>query len=615
MDLVPDILQATFPGCFISFKDCPNGTIELRGNKIVPLADFHDYLWEDVATIEHAIQHYNHLPSLHQNDEETIRAIAVKLSSSPSKHIVVESWKMKHIFDDIDAAFVHSVALVVCNTLQAARLAAAMDAKQRFLRGISHELRTPIHAILSTCELLLEEARAQNQVLASDNFVEPATRTADYAERLTQAMLTLSVIDASGQNLLATVNNLLNFDRLETFHPALELTSLAGIEQLVVEQAAAAASECRSDAVIVCDYQLPPDVHLLKTDHDLLKQCLGAILQNAVEATPTGAVTFTTSLTDEDGPTLVYDVVDTGMGIAPADHKRLFLPFEKANVSTRGPGLGLTVAARIAQALGGALTLVRSAPGAGAHFRVKLPVPVLACQADHVLQALRRTRIPRTYHVPARGGLETVRLTYTARMLESAGLTAAGPEHSAIMLAEAASNLKPGDADSPEAVLGAVLPRQIVLYVVRTNEEAAHVSRVAGALGMQQRVVICHAPIHQARLYQALQDALDAAMELDLQDQWAFLENGMARSAQEEPPDPRREQNKLHILIVDDNKTNLDILCMYSKRRKHAYVRAMDGLQAVNAFKAYAHCEGSGSGDATTAPVNFVLVNVQRCTC
>jgi signal transduction histidine kinase len=610
MDVAPGILQASFPGCHISFKDCPNGTIVLRGDKIVPLAEFQNYLWEDTARIEHAIQYYNHLPSLHQNDSETVRAIAVKLSSSSSRYIVVESSQIKHVFDDIDSAFVHSTALVISNTLQAARLAAAIDAKKRFLRGISHELRTPIHAILSTCELLLEEARAQNRVLASDNFAEPATRAADYAERLTQAMLTLSVIDASGRNLLATVNNLLNFDRLETFHPALELVSLAGVEQLVVEQAAAAACECRSDVAIVCDNRLPPDIHLLESDHDLLKQCLGAILQNAVEATPTGTVTFTTSLTNDNGTTLVYDVVDTGMGIAPSDHARLFLPFEKANTSTRGPGLGLAVAERIAQALGGSLTLVRSAPGAGAHFRIKLPAPVLACQVEHVLQALGHMRIPRTYHVPARAGLETVRLTYAARMLESLGLASTGVEHSAIMLVEATASIKAGDADSPEAVLNAVLPRQVVIYVVHTDEEAARVSRAAVTLGMRQRVIVCHAPVHQARLCQALQATLDAAAALDLQAQWVALEDSAAHSLHKEPAVVCRERNKLHILIVDDNKTNLDILCMYSKRRKHAYVRAMDGLQAVNAFKAHARVEVSGSSDATTTPFNLVLVRV-----
>jgi signal transduction histidine kinase len=609
MEIVPDILRATFPGCHISFKDCLDGTLVLRGDTTVQLTEFKDYIWENTARIEHSIQHYNHLPSLHQNDEETVRAIAVQLPSSPSKCIVVESSQMKRIFDNIDSAFVHSVALVVSNTLQAARLTAAMDAKRRFLRGVSHELRTPIHAILSTCELLLEEARAQNRVLASDSFVEPATRETDYAERLTQAMLTLSVIDASGRNLLATVNNLLNFDRLETFHPVLELTSLAGVEQLVVEQAAAAASECRSDVVILCDNRLPPDVHLLKLDHDLLKQCLGAIIQNAVEATATGTVTLITSLADEDnGTTLVYDVVDTGVGIAPSDHARLFLPFEKGNTFTRGPGLGLAVAERIAQALGGSITLIRSAPGTGTHFRLKLPAPVLACQADHVLQALSRTRIPHTYHVPARGGLETVRLTYAARMLELYGLTSADLEHSAIMLVEATTSIEAGDTDSPEAVLGAVLPRQIVLYVVHTDEEAAHVSRAAGTLGMRQRVVVCHAPIYQARLCQALQAILDATAALDLQAQWTALEDSVAHSLQKEPAVVCRERNKLHILIVDDNKTNLDILCMYSKRRKHAYVRAMDGLQAFDAFKAYAHCEASGPGDATTAPINLVLV-------
>jgi signal transduction histidine kinase len=602
-ELLFDILRQTYPDAQVSMQERQDDTILLHGQSDVPYKEFEVYLWEDAVTIDREILQFNHVPTAERPSIQTLRAIAVKRSAVPHGYLVVETSDMKHIFDDIDAAFVQSCALIWCNIVQSSKLRELMEAKTRFLRNLSHEMRTPIHAILCTCELLIEESRNQNKMLSSDLFMGPSIRDRNHLDSFSTAFETLATIDASGRSLLNTVNSLLNFDRLDTLVPVPQMISIASLEQEVVEQALTAESVSESDVTFVCNNELPSDLELLDTDLDLLKQCLGAVVQNAMSFTSRGTVTLRTSATP-DYAQLVFDVIDTGVGIAKVDQKRVFEPFEKANSSGHGAGLGLPVAARIAAALEGTLDLVSSSPS-GSHFRLTLNHPSFACCLANVQRRLRSPGLRATYCMPVPQQLATFPLTYVARGLEQLGFVSAKANHALVAVVEASDK-----KELVEMMLRNVQDWQVVVCICRTDEEVRDVGEMAARVGIRGRVVTCQPPAYRARLLRVIDEVLDVYERLGLSTHWVAAMNETPYGDRPATDGAivhhgKRDFASLHVLIVDDNKTNLDILCMNSKRRKHRYTTAMDGLQAVDRYKA---CAPAKNSDNSNVPISLVLV-------
>jgi signal transduction histidine kinase len=481
----------------------------------------------------------------------TLRALAIRRTIDPHLYLVVQSSALAHVFDDVDAAFIHSCAFIMCNMQQAAELQRTAAARARFLRGMSHELRTPIHALLSTCELLADHARAAGAA----HMTEPLGVTDGCAHRGEHAAL-LATAMASGRSLLSTVNNLLNYDSLEGFAAAPALVAIAGVEQAVLDAAAATIVDRGVPVRLVAECALPPGVHLVHTDHDLLRQCLGALVGNAVRYTHAGSVTLRTTLdapADGGPPALVYDVLDTGPGVPPAEAARIFLPFEKADAHAPGIGLGLTVAAHVARALGGNVSIVASSPN-GTHFRLRLARPTLASQRGHASRRVTRSALPRTFHVAS--GAPPL-LADAAVALRAAGLTDAGPEDAALVLLSA-------PAGALDAALAGVAPRQLALVLHGAEDDALAARHAAGA---GARVVHMAAPLYQARLWPALVQAADAFDAIGLATLWAPPSTALEpepislRAAPELEPAPAparpplvpRVRSVLQVLIVDDN--------------------------------------------------------------
>ncbi len=116
-----------------------------------------------------------------------------------------------------------------------------------------------------------------------------------------------------------------------------------------------------------------------------MRQILLNLVGNAIKFTEVGGVTLDVdALSADDGPgwsTLVFEVVDTGVGITPEDQAKLFQRFTQADASTTrrygGTGLGLAICRELAEVMGGGIT-VKSAVGQGSRFCVTVPLEVLA---------------------------------------------------------------------------------------------------------------------------------------------------------------------------------------------------------------------------------------------
>ncbi|KAF3929841.1 hypothetical protein ABW19_dt0200715 [Dactylella cylindrospora] len=590
-------LNETYPFATSSCQIQPDALISLSNRASVPYNDFRDHMWEDNNVVKNWISNHNHTPYIPDESDTAVRAIAVRGKFVPTAYLVVETTDMKQIFDEVDTWFVKACANLICNTMQEDMLRRTTEAKSRFLRGVSHELRTPIHAILSSCELLIEESKDGGPIASSTERMNGLSPTS-YFSLSAKSLQMLSNIDSSGRELLSTVNNLLDYDQFENKATVqvMQLHSLNIIEEEVLREATSAFAIDRGVSLI-SDNQLPPEVELIMTDFSLLKQCLGQLVRNAMRFTNSGTVIFQTALSAQH-EIIEYNIVDTGIGIEKKDFERIFLPFEKGDAPGQGAGLGLTVATKIAEVLGGSVNLVSSVVGRGSHFQLQLKNPILACPINsYRKRILLNCEMPLTYFMPIERQLETVHLTYAARNLERMGFIASSPENAIVVLVEAKSMVH-----TFQDLLSSVRKDQIIVYLcqnyseLRESEEALHNDDYS------RRLVRCLTPVRRGRLWQVVEDVTKAYYDLRLK--YRHL-NIIAPSLRSSPKlqathleavsrensllrqriHDKRPFDALRILIVDDNPTNMGILAMYCVKRKFDYITAVNGQDALEKYK------------------------------
>ncbi len=254
--------------------------------------------------------------------------------------------------------------------LQEAKLAAdqANQAKSRYITTVSHELRTPLNSILGYAQLLEEDPSI------------PVHRK--------QAV---SVIRRGGDHLLSLIEHTLDIARIEGGKLRLEprplrfRESLQQIVQMFELQAAG-----KGIAFVADLGDVMPEV--VRADEKRLRQILINVLGNAVKFTQAGRVVFRLRYAREMA---VFEIEDTGPGIAPEELAHIFEPFarggETTSGATPGTGLGLTIAKMLTDLMGGELT-VTSEIGQGTVFRIRLFLP----EARGAVAALEVPRAPRT---------------------------------------------------------------------------------------------------------------------------------------------------------------------------------------------------------------------------
>lgn len=239
---------------------------------------------------------------------------------------------------------------------------AANRAKSAFLANMSHEIRTPMTAIMGYLDLLSEGCARKCQVARPD-VGNP-----------------LDVISQNAKHLLQLIDDILDLSKIEAGKLEIEHTicSTCGILQEVVSLMKVRAIAKGLTLDIECAGPIPETI---QSDPTRLRQILLNILGNAVKFTEVGGIRLVVGLANSpQGPMLQINVVDTGIGISHEAQGGLFQPFTQADVSTSrkygGTGLGLTICKRLAELLGGDIT-VESEPGKGSTFTFTLPTGCL----------------------------------------------------------------------------------------------------------------------------------------------------------------------------------------------------------------------------------------------
>ncbi|MBW4438758.1 MAG: GAF domain-containing protein [Pleurocapsa minor GSE-CHR-MK-17-07R] len=224
--------------------------------------------------------------------------------------------------------------------------------KSQFLASMSHELRTPLNSIIGYSEVILD---------GDDGELTP-----DAAEDV-------EIIHQSGKHLLAIINDILDLAKIEAGQMRMDATEvdLKSIALDTVNTASILIKERDLELKLIEQDKLPP----LLGDPIRIRQILTNLVGNAVKFTEKGSVTVTVGRIDV--ATAFVSVRDTGIGIDNAHLELIFDQFRQVDdTSTRragGTGLGLAITRRLAEMLGGSIT-VQSEVGKGSEFFVTLPI-------------------------------------------------------------------------------------------------------------------------------------------------------------------------------------------------------------------------------------------------
>ena len=232
-------------------------------------------------------------------------------------------------------------------------LASVAQTKDEFLASVSHELRTPLHAVLGITEAI------QENVYGALN------------DRQLQAVQT---IEASGRDLLALINDVLDVAKIEAGRLDLDCQPFA-VDSLC-QSSLRLLREAAAKKHLTLDLRLDPDAPQLVADARRLKQVLVNLLSNAVKFTPDGGRIEVATAADRETQRLEISVSDSGIGIAPENLPKLFQPFRQIDARLAreysGTGLGLALVRRLVELHGGSVS-VESRPGEGSRFIVSLP--------------------------------------------------------------------------------------------------------------------------------------------------------------------------------------------------------------------------------------------------
>lgn len=235
---------------------------------------------------------------------------------------------------------------------------AANQAKSEFLANMSHEIRTPMTAILGFADLLVE---------FGDRDTAPRERL-EY----------IATIRRNGMHLLSIINDILDLSKIEAGKMTVEAvpTEINGIVHDVLSLMAAKATAKQLQLEAEYATRVPQQVC---SDPVRLRQILINLVGNAIKFTERGGVKLIVSHCGDGTGNLQFTVVDTGIGLQLDQIERLFGAFAQADTSTTrkfgGTGLGLNISKRLAQMLGGDIT-VSSVPGAGSTFTVTIKAEI-----------------------------------------------------------------------------------------------------------------------------------------------------------------------------------------------------------------------------------------------
>jgi signal transduction histidine kinase len=261
--------------------------------------------------------------------------------------------RLLQTFADQAVIAVENVRLFTEIQEKSRQLEIASQHKSQFLANMSHELRTPLNAIIGYTEMM-----------ADGLYGEVGEKAAGVLER----------VQNNGRHLLGLINDVLDLSKIEAGQLSLTVEPYS-VADMVATVLSATESLARTKGIGLGS-AVAPGLPTGTGDARRLTQVLLNLVGNAIKFTDQGSVEVRAA---QAGDRFELSVVDTGLGIAPADQARVFEEFQQVdNTSTRkkgGTGLGLSISRKIVELHGGRIS-VESEVGKGSIFKVSVPVNV-----------------------------------------------------------------------------------------------------------------------------------------------------------------------------------------------------------------------------------------------
>lgn len=262
------------------------------------------------------------------------------------------AWRQRLLISEIEEALTAANRLRTESERRREELERVTESRARLMRGFSHDVKNPLGAARGHLELI------------SEGVLGPVADSQHRSLERARSSITAA---------LNLVDDLLELARAESGH--LEVARVPTEIGEVVEDAAEEYRAQTASKGLRLDVQVPESIPRVSTDGARVRQVLGNLLSNAVKYTREGAVTIRVEAPDDGAEPgrLAIHVTDTGPGIPEEQRAALFEEFVRLDPSAGpGAGVGLTISRRIAEALGGEIT-VQSEKGRGSTFTLWLP--------------------------------------------------------------------------------------------------------------------------------------------------------------------------------------------------------------------------------------------------
>ncbi|KAF2690448.1 hypothetical protein K458DRAFT_399757 [Lentithecium fluviatile CBS 122367] len=612
-EAVIETLHQVYPTSTISIQQLHNRQVSFEGRIDIPIEEFDHGLWEDVNYFDYLIENLNHQDLI---APRVVRVVGAECEDARiPTFLVVGSKDFRRVFDDVDSWW-HNQAL-----------REALTAKENFLRGITHQLRTPIHGILGSVELLAEDLKSRNIIDTASSSI--ATPDAEQVSPHTY----IKTITSSARELISTVNSLIKLNRWTEIAQAERVAALHHMEEIEtallseITQVMPDYPDARPSVIFV--QRLPPKCDSLVINLRLLIDCVQPLVVNAIQNTTGGVVAISLSI-DNDYQSFTVDVKDTGCGINLDDQQRILLPYEKVDANATGAGLGLTLACKAATLMNGSISLVSSEVGKGSHFRAAFQQTACACSIRppppikdtfaHLPSVFRRQSSPSS----------SLSLThYFSNHLVNHGFTESPTPETPLLILECAPNLAKLRSQATQ-----VGKEEVAICLV---PESSSLFGFQGLpVGKDDNIIYVKGPFLSKTLDEALTqaDSLLAGFRASKVDQpestplspgleGSFNGLQIGATALVHSDLSASRSVKPMALLVDDNIVNLRLLQMYCKRRDIPYFAATDGQQAVRFFIKHRSCpmgtkgaeEPASTPSEHTAPVELILMDLQMPLC